>query len=165
LWQRKLSVVFVRFSCAASIVEQKIFCFTTILIFTWTKKILNFLTYDKFYVYFRNGRKVISYRLCRGLLSRRLYGYDGRMAFFFYPLSQFDKKWRFGSFFRFDYFYCRSTLFLHERLWAGFGESPTFFPLCWLLLTVANNVLSFNIGCRGAKQSLLWKWLFYLLWC
>jgi hypothetical protein len=29
-----------------------------------------------------------------GLLSRRLYGYDGRICIFFFILSQFDRKWR-----------------------------------------------------------------------
>jgi hypothetical protein len=47
-------------------------------------------------------------------------------AFSFLSLSQFDKMAYFSVGFRFDYFYCRSTLFLHERLLGKFGESPTF---------------------------------------
>jgi hypothetical protein len=47
----------------SKIVEKKHFV-CSILIYEQKKFNLNF-NYDKFYVYFRNGRKVISHRLCR----------------------------------------------------------------------------------------------------
>jgi hypothetical protein len=58
-----------------------------------------------------------------GFIFCRLYGYDAASAFFSFIPSQFDKKWRTSVLVSgLITFYCRSTLFLHERL--GFiGES------------------------------------------
>jgi hypothetical protein len=93
-----------------------------------------------------------------------LYGYDGRICFFL-SLSQFDKNGVLQCCFRFDYFYCRSTLFLHERLLGNFGESPTFFRYVDWVLTVPLMCLEFYLILKvaGAKQSLLWKMIIYSL--
>jgi hypothetical protein len=75
------------------------------------------------YVHFRINREIISNRLRRVYFFCRLYGYDAASAFFSFIPSQFDKKWRTSVLVSgLITFYCRSTLFLHERL-ASFGES------------------------------------------
>jgi hypothetical protein len=91
------------------------------------KNLTLIFNYDKFYVYFRNGRKVISYGLCRVYFLRRLYGYDGRICIFLLSLSQFDRKWRTSVLFSGLITFIAAVHYFYMRLLGKFRESPTFF--------------------------------------
>jgi bacteriorhodopsin len=66
--------------------------------------------------------------------------------------------------FRFDYFYCRSTLFLHEIIGQVSVNRLLFRYVDWVL-TVPLMCLEFYLILKvaGAKQSLLWKMIIYSL--
>jgi bacteriorhodopsin len=85
-------------------------------------------------------------------------------AFFFLSLSQFDKKWRTSVLVSgLITFIAAVHYFYMKEYWGEFHESPTFFRYVDWVLTVPLMCLEFYLILKvaGAKQSLLWKMIFY----
>ena len=84
-------------------------------------------------------------------------------VFFFLSMNSFDKKWRTSILsVWFNYFYCSSALFLHERLLGFKHESPTFFRYVDWILTVPLMCVEFYLILKvaGAKKSMMWRLIF-----
>jgi bacteriorhodopsin len=85
-------------------------------------------------------------------------------AFFFLSLSQFDKKWRTSVLVSGLITFIAAVHYFYMRdYWNAFQESPTFFRYVDWVLTVPLMCLEFYLILKvaGAKQSLLWKMIFY----
>ena len=85
-------------------------------------------------------------------------------AFFFLSLSQFDKKWRTSVLVSGLITFIAAVHYFYMRdYWNAFQESPTFFRYVDWALTVPLMCLEFYLILKvaGAKQSLLWKMIFY----
>lgn len=87
-------------------------------------------------------------------------------AFFFLSLNQFDKKWRTSVLVSGLITFVAAVHYYYMRdYWAAFQESPTFFRYVDWIITVPMMCLEFYLILKvaGAKQSLLWKMIFYSL--
>ena len=98
-------------------------------------------------------------------------------AFFFLSLNQFDKKWRTSvlvsgliTFIAAVHYYYMRDYWASSLLWEnaegivdGKGSSPTFFRYVDWILTVPLMCVEFYLILKvaGAKQSLLWKLIFF----
>ena len=85
-------------------------------------------------------------------------------AFFFLSLNQFDKKWRTSVLVSGLITFIAAVHYFYMRdYWNAFQESPTFFRYVDWVLTVPLMCLEFYLILKvaGAKQSLLWKMIFY----
>jgi len=85
-------------------------------------------------------------------------------AFFFLSLTQFDKKWRTSVLVSGLITFIAAVHYFYMRdYWNAFQESPTFFRYVDWVLTVPLMCLEFYLILKvaGAKQSLLWKMIFY----
>ena len=85
-------------------------------------------------------------------------------AFFFLSLNQFDKKWRTSVLVSGLITFIAAVHYFYMRdYWEAFQESPTFFRYVDWVLTVPLMCLEFYLILKvaGAKQSLLWKMIFY----
>ena len=87
-------------------------------------------------------------------------------AFFFLSLNQFDKKWRTSVLISGLITFIAAVHYLYMRdYWAGNMESPTFFRYVDWILTVPLMCVEFYLILKvaGAKQSLLWRMIFFSL--
>jgi bacteriorhodopsin len=85
-------------------------------------------------------------------------------AFFFLSLSQFDKKWRTSVLVSGLITFIAAVHYFYMRdYWDQVGESPTFFRYVDWVLTVPLMCVEFFLILRvaGAKQSLMWKLIFW----
>ncbi|MBZ9778344.1 bacteriorhodopsin [Psychroflexus sp. CAK8W] len=85
-------------------------------------------------------------------------------AFFFLSLSQFDKKWRTSVLVSGLITFIAAVHYFYMRdYWDQIGESPTFFRYVDWVLTVPLMCVEFFLILRvaGAKQSLMWKLIFW----
>jgi bacteriorhodopsin len=85
-------------------------------------------------------------------------------AFFFLSLNQFDRKWRTSVLVSGLITFVAAVHYYYMRdYWAAFQESPTFFRYVDWIITVPMMCLEFYLILKvaGAKQSLLWKMIFY----
>lgn len=85
-------------------------------------------------------------------------------AFFFLSLNQFDKKWRTSVLVSGLITFIAAVHYFYMRdYWEAFQESPTFFRYVDWILTVPLMCVEFYLILKvaGAKQSLLWKMIFY----
>lgn len=87
-------------------------------------------------------------------------------AFFFLSLSQFDKKWRTSILISGLITFIAAVHYLYMRdYWAANVESPTFFRYVDWILTVPLMCVEFYLILKvaGAKQSLMWRMIFFSL--
>lgn len=85
-------------------------------------------------------------------------------AFFFLSLSQFDRKWRTSVLVSGIITFIAAVHYFYMRdYWNALHVSPTFFRYVDWTLTVPLMCLEFYLILKvaGAKQSLLWKMIFY----
>ena len=85
-------------------------------------------------------------------------------AFFFLSLNQFDKKWRTSVLVSGLITFIAAVHYFYMRdYWEAFQESPTFFRYVDWILNVPLMCVEFYLILKvaGAKQSLLWKMIFY----
>lgn len=85
-------------------------------------------------------------------------------SFFFLSLNQFDKKWRTSVLVSGLITFIAAVHYFYMRdYWEAFQESPTFFRYVDWILTVPLMCVEFYLILKvaGAKQSLLWKMIFY----
>jgi len=85
-------------------------------------------------------------------------------AFFFLSLNQFDKKWRTSVLVSGLITFIAAVHYFYMRdYWDAIGESPTFFRYVDWVLTVPLMCVEFFLILRaaGAKQSLMWKLIFW----
>lgn len=85
-------------------------------------------------------------------------------AFFFLSLNQFDKKWRTSVLVSGLITFIAAVHYFYMRdYWEAFQESPTFLRYVDWILTVPLMCVEFYLILKvaGAKQSLLWKMIFY----
>jgi bacteriorhodopsin len=85
-------------------------------------------------------------------------------AFFFLSLNHFDRKWRTSVLVSGLITFVAAVHYYYMRdYWAAFQESPTFFRYVDWIITVPMMCLEFYLILKvaGAKQSLLWKMIFY----
>lgn len=85
-------------------------------------------------------------------------------AFFFLSLNQFDKKWRTSVLVSGLITFIAAVHYFYMRdYWAANMESPTFFRYVDWILTVPLMCVEFYLILKvaGAKQSLMWKLIFF----
>ncbi|BAO77629.1 bacteriorhodopsin-like [Winogradskyella sp. PG-2] len=85
-------------------------------------------------------------------------------AFFFLSLNQFDKKWRTSVLVSGLITFIAAVHYFYMRdYWAANMESPTFFRYVDWILTVPLMCVEFYLILKvaGAKQSLMWKMIFF----
>jgi bacteriorhodopsin len=85
-------------------------------------------------------------------------------AFFFLSLNQFDRKWRTSVLVSGLITFIAAVHYFYMRdYWAANMESPTFFRYVDWILTVPLMCVEFYLILKvaGAKQSLMWKMIFF----